>query len=134
MSGEAAVATAMLELMEKIPGWEIGSVFMALTLLPMVLAFASLWLAVKALREQDKVLGVKFDKLGNDHDAIRTSLSQWISLRDRDDERFARFIQGYETLARAQHAAMETVLDTLKENSRAMEMVATRLEYGLRKS
>ena len=128
----STVTMAVLELLGKMSGWELDSLFLVIFVLPMSLNFILLFMAFRMLRDRDVKLDNRFDKIEADHDQIRECLSQCTALIKNDFERFDNVGQRYDSIVRDQRATMDNLLELVKQNVRAMEIVGAKLDCLLR--
>ncbi|MDR3089844.1 MAG: hypothetical protein LBU39_08510 [Desulfobulbaceae bacterium] len=123
---------AIIELLARMGSWETGSLLVIVFVLPLVLSFSSLWLAFRALREVEKAFGTRFDRADADRAEIKNCLTACVTLRKSDIDRHLDVARAYETLARNQQMMMDSMIEALKENVKALEGVKTKMDCLLR--
>lgn len=114
---EASLAVAFISLLKEIGGWGTGSLLAIFMLTPPILGFFTVLFGIRAIRSLERTMVAGCGRV----ELIATQMSTKY-------ENNVILVEDTQKLARSTQALVDSVLDVVRENTKAITLATARME------
>lgn len=114
---ETSLAVAIISLLKEMGGWGVGTILIVMLLIPPILGFFAVLFGVKAIRALERTM---VDGLA------RSELIAQQMAQKYDNN--VLLVEDTQKLTRSTQGLVDSVLDVIKENTKAITLATARME------